>query len=52
MQETVDASVNVTPVTMVYSVLDFPKRSSAVSEVNSNDTEYAAVSYLPEKRLV
>ncbi|KAF3835254.1 hypothetical protein F7725_027812 [Dissostichus mawsoni] len=35
---------------LVYSVLDFPKRTSAVMEMNSSQTEYAAISYLPEKR--
>lgn len=50
VQETVEASSNVPASTLVYSVLDFPKRPSAVLEMNPNDTEYAAVSYLPEKR--
>ncbi|KAK5907100.1 hypothetical protein CesoFtcFv8_004984 [Champsocephalus esox] len=47
-QETV-ASIVPAP-TLVYSVLDFPKRTSAVMEMNSSQTEYAAISYLPEKR--
>ncbi|XP_029356545.1 uncharacterized protein LOC115042451 [Echeneis naucrates] len=35
----------------VYSILDFPQRPSAVLEMNSNNTEYAAISYLSEKRV-
>ncbi|XP_054459339.1 uncharacterized protein LOC129095019 [Anoplopoma fimbria] len=50
VQETVDSSNNVPTPPLVYSVLDFPKRPPAVLEINPNDTEYAAVSYLPEKR--
>ncbi|XP_028444147.1 uncharacterized protein LOC114562094 [Perca flavescens] len=50
VQETVDASYNVPAPPLVYSVLDFPKRPSAVLEINPSDTEYAAVNYLPEKR--
>ncbi|XP_031163371.1 uncharacterized protein LOC116055497 [Sander lucioperca] len=52
VQETVEASYNVPAPPLVYSVLDFPKRSSAVLEINPGDTEYAAVNYLPEKRQV
>ncbi|XP_078114863.1 uncharacterized protein LOC144523276 [Sander vitreus] len=52
VQETVEASYNVPAPPLVYSVLDFPKRSSAVPEINPGDTEYAAVNYLPEKRQV
>ncbi|KAM3619226.1 uncharacterized protein V6R79_004806 [Siganus canaliculatus] len=44
IQEAVDEPQNKPSV--IYSVLDFPKRPSAVLEMNSNDTEYAAVSYL------
>ncbi|KAJ4943057.1 hypothetical protein JOQ06_005566, partial [Pogonophryne albipinna] len=47
-QETVARIVPAPP--LVYSVLDFPKRTSAVMEINSSQTEYAAISYLPEKR--
>lgn len=47
-QETVANIVPAPP--LVYSVLDFPKRTSAVMEMNSSQTEYAAISYLPEKR--
>lgn len=50
VQETVEASTNVPGSSVVYSVLDFPKRPSAVLEMNPSDTEYAAVSYLQEKR--
>ncbi|XP_020512153.2 uncharacterized protein [Labrus bergylta] len=52
IQETVDASIPVPPSSLVYSVLDFPKRTSTVLEINSSDTEYAAVSYFTEKRPV
>ncbi|KAI4828745.1 hypothetical protein KUCAC02_022821 [Chaenocephalus aceratus] len=48
-QETVASIVPAPP--LVYSVLDFPKRTSAVMEMNSSQTEYAAISYLPEKRV-
>ncbi|TKS74380.1 hypothetical protein D9C73_008462 [Collichthys lucidus] len=51
VQET-EASKNVHGPSLVYSVLDFPKRPSAIMEINPNDTEYAAVSYLPETRRV
>nr|XP_046248804.1 uncharacterized protein LOC124061209 [Scatophagus argus] len=52
VQETVEAIKNVPTNSVVYSVLDFPKRSSTVLEMNPSDTEYAAVSYLSERRLV
>ncbi|KAM7409611.1 hypothetical protein PAMA_001209 [Pampus argenteus] len=52
VQETVEASNHVPAPSLVYSILDFPKRPPAVLEMNLNDTEYAAVSYLPEKRQV
>lgn len=52
LQETVQESAKVSESSLVYSVLDFPMRSSAVLEVNPSDTEYAAVSYLPEMRPV
>ncbi|XP_071342097.1 uncharacterized protein [Trachinotus anak] len=51
VQETVQEANRVPPPSLVYSVLDFPKRPSAVLEMNLNDTEYAAVNYLPEKRV-
>ncbi|XP_075896773.1 uncharacterized protein LOC142897972 isoform X2 [Nelusetta ayraudi] len=51
-KETVQESAKVSESSLVYSVLDFPMRSSAVLEVNPSDTEYAAVSYLPEMRPV
>ncbi|CAJ1060831.1 uncharacterized protein LOC117825349 [Xyrichtys novacula] len=50
IQETVEPPSQVPPSSLVYSVLDFPKRASAAVEMNSNDTEYAAVSYCTEKR--
>ncbi|XP_018528498.1 uncharacterized protein LOC108881154 [Lates calcarifer] len=50
VQETVEESNRVPPPSLVYSVLDFPKRPPAVLEMNPSDTEYAAVSYLAEKR--
>lgn len=37
------ASVSVPSV--VYSVLEFPKRASALSDVIPDDTEYANISY-------
>ncbi|XP_028259609.1 uncharacterized protein LOC114434507 [Parambassis ranga] len=60
LQETIDVPANAaapstiystaaTP-SVIYSVLDFPKRPPTVVELNPNDTEYAAVSYLPETR--
>ncbi|XP_034738354.1 uncharacterized protein LOC117950997 [Etheostoma cragini] len=52
VQETVEASYNVPEPPLIYSVLDFPKRPSAVLEIHPIDTEYAAVHYLPEKRQV
>ncbi|XP_044056518.1 uncharacterized protein LOC122878163 isoform X2 [Siniperca chuatsi] len=52
VQATVEAFNNVPAPSLVYSVLDFPKRPLSVLEMNPNDTEYAAVSYLPEKRRV
>lgn len=52
LQETLEASNYAPAPPLVYSVLDFPKRSSAVLELNPSDTEYAAVSYLPEQRRV
>uniref|UniRef100_G3P1A3 Immunoglobulin V-set domain-containing protein n=2 Tax=Gasterosteus aculeatus TaxID=69293 RepID=G3P1A3_GASAC len=52
VQETLEASNYAPAPPLVYSVLDFPKRSSAVLELNPSDTEYAAVSYLPEQRRV
>lgn len=53
VQETVDLSNNAAaPPPLIYSILDFPKRPSAVLEINPSDTEYAAVSYLQEKRHV
>ncbi|XP_007541167.1 uncharacterized protein LOC103129877 [Poecilia formosa] len=50
-QETVEVSVSTTDQSLVYSVLDFPKRPSSAVELGSNETEYATVSYLPEKKL-
>ncbi|KAF3690770.1 hypothetical protein EXN66_Car006443 [Channa argus] len=47
IQETVECN-SVPPPSLIYSVLDFPKRPSTVLEINQNDTEYAAVSYLSE----
>lgn len=47
IQETVEASNPISAASVVYSVLDFPKRASAVVEINSSDTEYAAVSCHP-----
>lgn len=50
VQETIEATNTVPARPLVYSVLDFPKRPSAVLEINPSDTEYAAVSYLPENQ--
>lgn len=52
VQETVQASNIVPAPSVVYSILDFPKRPPAVLEMSPNDTEYAAVSYLPEQKRV
>ncbi|KAF6734406.1 hypothetical protein FQA47_010151 [Oryzias melastigma] len=35
---------------VIYSVLDFPKRPPTVVEFDPNDTEYAHVSYTPDHR--
>ncbi|XP_035508748.1 uncharacterized protein LOC118321511 [Morone saxatilis] len=51
-QETLEASKNVPGQSVIYSVLDFPKRPPTILEINPSDTEYAAVNYLPEKRSV
>lgn len=48
IQETVEVSMNGPEPSLIYSVLDFPKRASAVLDMNTDDTEYAAVSYLPD----
>ncbi|XP_078024987.1 uncharacterized protein LOC117253590 isoform X1 [Epinephelus lanceolatus] len=50
VQETIEATNTIPAPPLVYSVLDFPKRPSAVLEINPSDTEYAAVSYLPENQ--
>ncbi|XP_032426995.1 uncharacterized protein LOC116725201 [Xiphophorus hellerii] len=50
-QETVEVTVSTTDQSLVYSVLDFPKRPPSAVELGSNETEYATVSYLPEKKL-
>ncbi|XP_035809638.2 uncharacterized protein LOC118471144 [Amphiprion ocellaris] len=52
MQETFEVSSNMPASSLVYSVLDFPKRLPAVVEMDPSDTEYAAVSYLPETRRI
>lgn len=44
LQETV-SSVSVSAPSVVYSVLEFPKRASALSDTIPNDTEYANISY-------
>ncbi|XP_012737867.2 uncharacterized protein LOC105939996 [Fundulus heteroclitus] len=49
-QETLEVSVNSTGSSLVYSVLDFPKRPPSTVEFSPNNTEYASVSYLPEKK--
>ncbi|XP_039985146.1 uncharacterized protein LOC120791068 [Xiphias gladius] len=49
-RDTAEEPSRVAPPSLVYSVLDFPKRPPTVLEINPNDTEYAAVSYLPEER--
>ncbi|XP_051233400.1 uncharacterized protein LOC127350626 [Dicentrarchus labrax] len=51
-QETLEESKNVPGQSVIYSVLDFPKRPPTILEINPSDTEYAAVSYLTEKRSV
>ncbi|XP_043985797.1 uncharacterized protein LOC122838856 isoform X2 [Gambusia affinis] len=50
-QETVEVTVSTTDQSLVYSVLDFPKRPPSAVELGSKETEYATVSYLPEKKL-
>ncbi|XP_039454571.1 uncharacterized protein LOC120433087 [Oreochromis aureus] len=50
VQESVASSSSVSAPSVIYSVLDFPKRPPTVVEINPRDTEYAAVSYLTEKR--
>nr|XP_043899423.1 uncharacterized protein LOC122780499 isoform X1 [Solea senegalensis] len=49
-QETVEEATSVSPPSLVYSVLDFPRRSPTPLHVDPYNTEYANVSYLPEKR--
>ncbi|XP_056233707.1 uncharacterized protein LOC130170457 [Seriola aureovittata] len=51
VQETSLESNRVPPPSLVYSILDFPKRPSPILGINPNDTEYAAVNYLPENRV-
>ncbi|XP_054906130.1 uncharacterized protein LOC129372694 isoform X2 [Poeciliopsis prolifica] len=50
-QDTVEVTISTTDHSLVYSVLDFPKRPPSSVELGSNETEYATVSYLPEKKL-
>ncbi|XP_062252310.1 uncharacterized protein LOC133961256 isoform X2 [Platichthys flesus] len=50
VQETVAGSSTGPPPSLIYSVLDFAKRPPAALDTKPNDTEYAAVSYLTEKR--
>lgn len=50
VQESVASSSSVSAPSVIYSVLDFPKRPPTVVEINPRDTEYAAVSYFTEKR--
>ena len=45
LQETA-SSVSVSAPSVIYSVLEFPKRASALSDVIPNDTEYANISYV------
>lgn len=44
LQETA-SSVSVSATSVVYSVLEFPKRASALSDIIPNDAEYANISY-------
>ncbi|XP_035764127.1 uncharacterized protein LOC118454263 [Neolamprologus brichardi] len=50
VQESVASLSSVSAPSVIYSVLDFPKRPPTIVEINPRDTEYAAVSYLAEKR--
>ncbi|XP_035504246.1 uncharacterized protein LOC118318572 [Scophthalmus maximus] len=50
VQGRVEGSYSAAPPSLIYSVLDFAQRPSAVLDIDPNDTEYANVSYLPEKR--
>ncbi|XP_029939942.1 uncharacterized protein LOC115382344 [Salarias fasciatus] len=49
LQETIEVS-SLPASSLVYSVLDFPKRPPTVVEMSSSDTDYAVVSCLPEQR--
>ncbi|KAF7656317.1 hypothetical protein LDENG_00043740 [Lucifuga dentata] len=48
-QETTEASRNVPASSLVYSVLDFPRRPQSAAEIQPTDTEYATISYPPEQ---
>ncbi|XP_047198743.1 uncharacterized protein LOC118120631 [Hippoglossus stenolepis] len=50
VQEAVAGSNTGPPPSLIYSVLDFAKRPPAALGMKPNDTEYAAVSYLPDNR--
>ncbi|KAM9761614.1 uncharacterized protein ACNS7B_003992 [Menidia menidia] len=51
VQESIEGSINAPGPSLIYSVLDFPKSPQAVVEFHPSDTEYASISYAPEKRL-
>ncbi|XP_037829976.1 uncharacterized protein LOC119616765 isoform X2 [Kryptolebias marmoratus] len=50
VQETIEESNNVAGPSLVYSILDFPKRPPAAVELRHCGPEYATVSYLTDKR--
>ncbi|XP_030583061.1 uncharacterized protein LOC115778847 [Archocentrus centrarchus] len=50
VHESIESSSSMPTASVIYSVLDFPRRPPTAVEINPRDTEYAAVSYLQEKR--
>ncbi|XP_078802725.1 uncharacterized protein LOC105353938 isoform X2 [Oryzias latipes] len=50
MQEVIEDYSSLPGPSVIYSVLDFPKRPPTVVEFDPNDTEYAHVSYPPDQR--
>lgn len=50
LQEVIEDYSSLPGPSVIYSVLDFPKRPPTVVEFDPNDTEYAHVSYPPDQR--
>ncbi|XP_036067420.1 uncharacterized protein LOC112150336 isoform X2 [Oryzias melastigma] len=50
VQEVIEDYSTLPGPSVIYSVLDFPKRPPTVVEFDPNDTEYAHVSYTPDHR--